>query len=102
MAKPGKQGRRQRRPLVELEGVIVQLGDHPQLCGIDWVLAEGEHWIVSGPTGSGKSMLGQALCRQVPIHGGLRYHFDGTRTQGRSYLNRGEAKSMLSFSSWYS
>ncbi|MFZ0428927.1 MAG: ATP-binding cassette domain-containing protein, partial [Acidobacteriota bacterium] len=90
MAKPGKQGRRRGRPLVELEDVIVQLGDRPQLCGIDWVLAEGEHWIVSGPTGSGKSMLGQALCRQVPIHGGLRYHFDGTRTKGRSYLNRGE------------
>lgn len=88
--KPEKEERRNGRPLVELEGVVVQFGDRPVLNEIDWVLGEGEHWMVSGPTGSGKSLLGQVLCRCVPLRGAVRYHFDGDRAAARSYVNRGE------------
>ena len=90
MAKPAKDGIRIRRPLIELENVVVQFGDRPLLCGIDWVLGRGEHWIVSGPTGSGKSLLGQVLCRHVPLRGAIHYHFDADRAAGRSFVNRGE------------
>ncbi len=90
MARTEEAGGRNRRPLIELEGVVVRFGDRPGLRGIDWVLGEGEHWIVSGPTGAGKSLLGQVLCRHVPLRGSIRYCFDGGGAPGRSYLNRGE------------
>ena len=85
-----EEGGSRRRTLVELEKVGVRFGDRRVLCEIDWVIGQGEHWIVTGPTGSGKSLLGRVLCRHVPLVGSLRYHFDDDRTRTRSFVNRGE------------
>jgi molybdate transport system ATP-binding protein len=43
------------RFLVDLRDVDVALGDRPILHGISWTLRPGQHWVVLGRNGSGKS-----------------------------------------------
>jgi molybdate transport system ATP-binding protein len=44
-----------RAPYLVLSGVSVYREEVPALCGLDWTLADGEHWVVTGRNGSGKS-----------------------------------------------
>jgi molybdate transport system ATP-binding protein len=53
------QARRRRhasRPAyIALSGIWVYREGHPALRDLDWTLAEGDHWVVTGRNGSGKS-----------------------------------------------
>lgn len=53
-------------PLIELRGVTVRRGSEILLDGIDWVIQPGSHWVVTGPNGSGKTLLMQVLLGKVP------------------------------------
>jgi molybdate transport system ATP-binding protein len=58
--------------LIALENVDVWLDGRRVLAAIDWVLRDGEHWLVTGPNGAGKSTLLRLL------HGELRPARGGT------------------------
>jgi molybdate transport system ATP-binding protein len=50
-------GRRRgaRAPCIALSGVWVYREEHPAIRDLDWTLADGDHWVVTGRNGSGKS-----------------------------------------------
>ena len=53
-------------PLVELRGVSVRRGAEMLLDNIDWVVQPSSQWVVTGPNGSGKTLLMQVLLGKVP------------------------------------
>ncbi len=58
-------------PLIEVRRADVWLGDRRVLRGIDWRLAAGEHWLIQGANGSGKSTFLRLLHGQLrPAVGG--------------------------------
>lgn len=42
-------------PLVEMHNVNVGWGDNQVLRNLNWTLYQGEHWLIQGPNGSGKT-----------------------------------------------
>lgn len=44
-----------KNPLIEMTNVNVTWGEHKVLINLNWKLFEGEHWLVRGPNGSGKT-----------------------------------------------
>ena len=44
-----------------LEGVSVQMGGVLLLDNLDWTIARGEHWALTGQSGSGKTLLAHTL-----------------------------------------
>jgi molybdate transport system ATP-binding protein len=51
----GQSAGRRRAPFLSLSDVWVYREEQPALRGLDWALADGEHWVVTGRNGSGKS-----------------------------------------------
>jgi molybdate transport system ATP-binding protein len=61
----------QRTPLIRVREADLFVDFHPVLRGIDWVLHHGEHWVVSGANGAGKSSFLRLLYGDLaPAHGG--------------------------------
>jgi molybdate transport system ATP-binding protein len=58
-------------PLIEIENGEVWIDDKQILGGINWRLGDGEHWLVRGENGSGKSTFLRLL------HGQHRSHVSG-------------------------
>lgn len=64
-------------PPAVLRNVTVKYGDHVVLDRLDWTIAPGEHWQISGPNGCGKSTLlslitgdnPQGYCNDVTLFG---------------------------------
>ena len=48
-------------PLLQVSGLRVSRGRTAILRGIDWTVRLGEHWVILGPNGSGKTSLLSAL-----------------------------------------
>jgi iron complex transport system ATP-binding protein len=48
-------------PALELQGVSVDFDGTLALADVDWVVEPGEHWIVIGPNGCGKTTLLQVI-----------------------------------------
>lgn len=44
-----------KTPLVQMTDVNVGWGDHQVLRNLSWTLYPGEHWLIQGPNGSGKT-----------------------------------------------
>lgn len=62
-------------PLVELRNVSVRRGSEALLAGIDWVIQPGSQWVVTGPNGSGKTLLMQVLLGKVQAARPGEVHF---------------------------
>lgn len=66
--------------LVEMNHVNVGWGDHQVLIDLNWKLKKGEHWLVRGPNGSGKTTFlelitgdnMQVYCNDVRLFGKKR------------------------------
>ena len=59
--------------LLRVEGLRVERGDATVLAGVDWRVRKGEHWVVLGPNGCGKTSLLKALLGYLtPSAGELR------------------------------
>jgi molybdate transport system ATP-binding protein len=63
------------RPLIELVHADVWLGAHHVLRGVDWRLRRGEHWLVTGANGSGKSTFLRLLHGQLRPALGAEIHW---------------------------
>jgi len=48
---------RSPEPVIELRGATVYRDEHQALRDLDWVLRDGENWVVTGRNGAGKSTL---------------------------------------------
>jgi molybdate transport system ATP-binding protein len=58
-------------PLIQVRGTSIYLRERAILRDVDWQLREGEHWLVTGRNGSGKSTFLRLLHGQVrPALGG--------------------------------
>lgn len=47
--------------IVKIGGLEIHRGDKKILRGVDWTICKGEHWVVLGPNGCGKTSLLKAL-----------------------------------------
>ena len=64
------------RPLITVDNLSVRRGDGWGLRGASWRIQAGQRWLVTGPTGCGKSTLAAALTGELPAaRGRVRYHF---------------------------
>jgi len=63
---------------LSLEGVSVQLGGKQVLKALDLNILKGEQWAVTGPSGSGKSVLAHTLMGRHFYSGTIKYHLQET------------------------
>jgi iron complex transport system ATP-binding protein len=50
-----------REPVLQITGLTVHRGSTRILDGLDWIVRKGEHWVILGANGSGKTSLLSAL-----------------------------------------
>ncbi|GAA4408916.1 ATP-binding cassette domain-containing protein [Nibrella viscosa] len=60
--------------LLQLDNATVRRPDGVVLKNINWALNAGEHWAITGPTGSGKSSLLDTLSGRLPVLSGHFHH----------------------------
>ena len=61
---------------IALETVTVRLGGTWLLNGLSWRINIGEHWVIWGPNGTGKTTLAKVLLDQVAVvQGHVRRHY---------------------------
>ncbi len=68
-----------RAELLRMEGLRVERGETTVLDGIDWRVRRGEHWVLLGPNGCGKTSLLRALFGYLTPSAGV------LRVLGREY-----------------
>jgi len=72
-----EENREKAQTLVKMSAVCVRRGESPAFQAIDWTISEGEHWGILGDSGSGKSLLIDALTRRAIVSAGtISYFFD--------------------------
>ena len=77
---------------LSLEGVSVHIGNKQILNNLYFNILHGEQWAITGPSGSGKSVLAHTLIGRHFYTGEIKYHDPGTRIaiveQQHRFLNR--------------
>lgn len=77
---------------LSLEGVSVQIGSKQILKNLDINILRGEQWAITGPSGSGKSVLAHTLMDRHFYTGEITWHQPGSRIaiveQQHRFLNR--------------
>lgn len=62
--------KRARRPVLEVSGLRVRRGDAEILRDVSWRVERGQHWVILGANGSGKTSLLSTLTGYLPPTGG--------------------------------
>src|SRR5690606_19245879 len=63
-------------PVVHIAHLKLQYADRLVLDQLDWKIHRGEHWLIGGKSGSGKSALAKALAGLEKTSGNIRINFD--------------------------
>src|SRR3546814_789519 len=63
-------------PVVHIAQLNLQYAGRLVLDQLDWQIHRGEHWLVGGKSGSGKSALAKALAGLEKTSGNVQIHFD--------------------------
>lgn len=63
-------------PVVHITHLSLQYEHEIILNQLDWQIIRGEHWLIGGKSGSGKSSLGKALAGLVKTEGHVQFFFD--------------------------
>lgn len=64
------------KPFLTLDHVSLRLQSRIVFENTHWEILQGQQWVVLGPTGSGKSILVNAILGNVPVvRGQILYHF---------------------------
>ena len=74
--------------LISLQDITIQAANRQFFAHTTWHIAANQHWAITGPTGSGKSILSRAISRSVSlVRGQILYFFDGPdKPEGRPFL----------------
>jgi len=93
-----------RDDTLRLHGLVLNVpgraGDAPLTAPVEWSVGPGERWLVSGPSGSGKSVLFRALAGIWPYGGGRVEHPAGKRLMflpQKSYVPVGSLANALCY-----
>ena len=62
-------------PLVHISDLNLQYAGQPVLYNLNWNIYPGEHWMIGGKSGSGKSSLAKAIVYQEKFFGEIKYGF---------------------------
>jgi len=80
---------------IVLEDLSISLGANLILSEIDWTIKAGQHWVITGNAGTGKTVLAESLAQKHRILKGNRsYPFLG---ENPSFDKRQAAVQMISF-----
>ena len=63
-------------PVVHIDQLNLQYAGNVVLDQLDWQIYPGEHWLIGGKSGSGKSALVKALAGLEKTSGRIQIHFD--------------------------
>ena len=63
-------------PVVHISHLGLQYASTIILNQLDWQILQGEHWVIGGKSGSGKSALGKALAGLEKTSGHIQYFFN--------------------------
>ena len=67
--------------MIHLDALSVDFDERFQLLDIDWKLRPGEHWLIAGANGSGKSALAAVLAAtETSCRGASRESPSGSRS----------------------
>lgn len=78
-------------PLVKLESVTLQIDDKLLFENTSWEIQYNQHWAVIGKNGSGKSIIVNAICRDVPVvRGKIHYFFGEEGNKSRPFFVKNE------------
>lgn len=81
--------------IIQAENLSAGLGTEKLLTDIDWTVEPGQHWIITGANGAGKSMLINTLVGRTRImQGKLRFPFLGDKID---FLKKNAAIARVSF-----
>ncbi|MGO1244161.1 ATP-binding cassette domain-containing protein [Sphingobacterium sp. JB170] len=64
------------KPLVYISNLNLQYAGLPVLCDLNWNIYAGEHWVIGGKSGSGKSSLAKAIVGQEKFTGEIICNYD--------------------------
>lgn len=65
-------------PVVHINDLNLRYRQKAVLEGLNWVIRTGEHWLLTGESGSGKTSLAKAIAGLISYNGSLALHFDNT------------------------
>ena len=63
-------------PVVHIAQLSLQYAHHVILDGLNWQIRRGEHWLIGGKSGSGKTSLAKALAGQEKTSGTIQLFFN--------------------------
>jgi len=63
-------------PVVHIDQLNLQYAGNVVLDQLDWQIHRGEHWLIGGKSGSGKSSLAKALAGLEKTSGNIQVHFN--------------------------
>ena len=77
---------------ITIEDITIRVSDRHLFDHTSWSIENDQNWGIIGETGSGKSVLAKAICRNIPtLQGRITYYFDDQDSRaGRSFLNPNE------------
>ena len=65
-------------PVVHINDLNLRYRQKAVLEGLNWVVRTGEHWLLTGESGSGKTSLAKAIAGLINNNGAVKLHFAAT------------------------